>query len=76
MIVINGPPIFTTPPVDQSIYAGGTKNYTLPAITDEENDIITATLTAPLISFVSIVGKVIYMAPSINTAGGISAVSG
>ena len=76
MIVINTPPIFPTAPAAQSISAGGTLNYTLPTITDAENDIIIATLIDPLISFVSIVGKVITIAPSINTASGTSLVSG
>ena len=76
VVVINDPPIFATPPAAQSISAGVSLPYTLPAITDTENDVITVTLVAPMISFVSIAGTVITIAPPIITASGTSIVSG
>ena len=76
VVVINDPPIFATPPAAQSMSAGASLIYTLPAITDTENDIVIVALIAPLISFVSMVGTVITIAPPIITASGTSLVSG
>jgi hypothetical protein len=76
VVVINSPPTFATVPVAQSISAGGSLPYTLPAITDTENDVVTVSLIAPLISFVSITGTVITIAPPIITPSGTSLVSG
>ena len=76
VIVINSPPTFATAPADQSISAGASLPYTLPAVTDTENDVITVTLVAPLISFVSITGTVITIAPPIITPSGTSLVTG
>ena len=76
VIVINSPPTFATTPATQSVSIGTSFPYTLPAITDPENDIVTVSLVAPLISFVSIAGTVITIAPPIITASGTSLVSG
>ena len=76
MIVPDSPPTFATAPADQSISAGASLPYTLPAVTDTENDVITVTLVAPLISFVSIAGTVITIAPPIITPSGTSLVTG
>jgi len=74
VVVINDPSIFATATAAQSLSAGASLIYPLPAITDTENDVVTFTLIAPLISFVSMVGTVITMAPSIITASGTSLV--
>ena len=76
VIVINSPPTVATGFMTQSLSAGATLLYTLPAIIDPENDIVTITLVAPLISFVSILGNVITIAPPIITASGTSVVWG
>ena len=70
MIVINNPP--TVNAANQSVSSGGIVIYTLSNIFDDENDTILVTLVAPLISYVSIVGKIITIAPSINTTCGTS----
>ena len=56
MIVINSLPAFSTAPVTQTLTAGNTLSYTLPAISDYEHDLITITLIAPMIPFVSLIG--------------------
>ena len=70
MIVINNPP--TVNAANQSVSSGGIVIYTLSNIFDDENDTILVTLVAPLISYVSINGKIITIAPSINTTCGTS----
>ena len=70
MIVINNPPTINV--ANQSVSSGGIVIYTLSNIFDDENDTILVTLVAPLISYVSIVGKIITIAPSINTTSGTS----
>ena len=70
MIVINNPP--TVNAANQSVSSGGIVIYTLSNIFDDENDTILVTLVAPLISYVSINGKIITIAPSINTTSGTS----
>lgn len=56
VIVINSLPAFSTAPVTQTLTAGNTLSYTLPAISDYEHDLITITLIAPMIPFVSLIG--------------------
>ena len=70
MIVINNPPTLNA--ANQSVFSGEIVIYTLSNIFDDENDTILVTLVAPLISYVSIVGKIITIAPSINTTSGTS----
>ena len=70
MIVINNPPTLNA--ANQSVSSGEIVIYTLSNIFDYENDTILVTLVAPLISYVSIVGKIITIAPSINTTSGTS----
>ena len=70
MIVINNPPTLNA--ANQSVSSGGIVIYTLSNIFDDENDTILVTLVAPLISYVSINGKIITIAPSINTTSGTS----
>ena len=70
MIVINNPPTLNA--ANQSVFSGEIVIYTLSNIFDYENDTILVTLVAPLISYVSIVGKIITIAPSINTTSGTS----
>ena len=70
MIVINNPPTLNA--ANQSVFSGEIVIYTLSNIFDDENDTILVTLVAPLISYVSINGKIITIAPSINTTCGTS----
>lgn len=70
MIVINNPPTLNA--ANQSVFSGEIVIYTLSNIFDDENDTILVTLVAPLISYVSINGKIITIAPSINTTSGTS----
>ena len=74
VVVVNLPPTFSTAPATQTIPAGGTSTYTLPAAVDPELGtvtIMTLTSTAPFT--VTVAGFIVSMSPLSTDAGTYSA---